>query len=106
MGKNIKVIDGARNCTYSIFVANEDDFKQIFPESGQDIEFVKDFVKRVGKKRANEIQKRLWLAPVDKKKVQGISGTLFYELEFKKQYYPTKIEGEMVTGFEPKGAIK
>ena len=103
--KNIQVIDGAENCTYSIFATNEDDFKQIFPENGQDIEFIKDFIKRVGKKKASEILERLWLTPVDKKKVHGISGTLFYELDFKKRFYHTKKENEMITGFEPKDAI-
>jgi hypothetical protein len=99
--KYVQVIDGAENCTYSIFAATDEDFTFIFPDE-QDIEFIRDFVKRVGKKRANEILKRLWTIPIDKKKVHGISGTLFYELDFKKKYYPTKKENEMVTGFETK----
>jgi hypothetical protein len=96
--KNIQVIDGALNCTYSIFAASQEDFKKIFPEERQDIEFVNDFTERVGTNHASEILKRLWLTPVNKKTVSGIHGTLFYELDFKKRFYPTKKEDEMVTG--------
>ncbi len=38
--KNVQVIDGAQNSTYGIFAACKDDFEKIFPESGQDIEFI------------------------------------------------------------------
>jgi hypothetical protein len=103
--KNIQVIDGAQNCTYSIFATNQDDFDQIFSGEKQDIEFVQDFIDRVGKRKANNILKRLWLSPQDKKYVQGIHGTLFYELEYKKQFYPTKKEDEMITGFRSKDSI-
>jgi hypothetical protein len=95
--KHIQVIDGALNCTYDIFASSEGDFDEIFPD-GQDIEFIEDFIKRVGKKKAGEITQRLFFHRVDKKTVQGIQGTLFYELGFKKQFYPTKKEAEMVTG--------
>jgi hypothetical protein len=98
MNNNIQVIDGALNCSYRIFAANTDDFKQIFPEEGQDIEFVEDFIKRIGKRKATSILKRIWKMPVSKKGVEGIHGTLFYELEYKKEFYPTKREDEMVTG--------
>lgn len=46
--KNIQVIDGADNATYSIFQATEEDFDQIFPQPGQDIEIAEDYVDRVG----------------------------------------------------------
>lgn len=100
--KNIQIIDGALNCKYSIFAASPEDFKEIFPADGQDIEFINDFFERIGENRATEILNRLWLAPIDKKTVQGIHGTLFYELEYKKEFYPTKREREMVTGLESK----
>ncbi len=104
--KNIQVIDRADNCTYSIFAASPEDFQEIFPGEGQDIEFANDFVKRVGNRRAIAIGRRLWASPVDKKKVRGIHGTLFYQLEHKRMFYPTKREDEMVTGFEPKSKAK
>jgi hypothetical protein len=92
--KNIQVIDGARNCAYDIFSASDSDFAAIFPR-GRDIEFIDDFCSRVGARRAAPIVRRLWAAPIDKKKVQGIHGTLFYELDYKKRFYPTKREADL-----------
>lgn len=95
MWKNIQVIDGADNCTYSIFSAAPEDFSKIFPE-GRDVEFINDFISRVGDDAANIIANRLWSMPVEKKGVIGIHGTLFYELDLKREFYPTKKETEMV----------
>jgi hypothetical protein len=96
--RNVQVIDGARNCAYDIFLMSERDFKQMFPAEGQDIEFIDDFVARTTEEEAARITEAMWASRVDKKRVQGIHGTLFYGLDFKKAYYPTKREAEMVTG--------
>jgi hypothetical protein len=93
--KNIQVIDGADNSTYSIFAATDDEFDAIFP-IGADVEFIEDFVDRVGEERGTRITMELWKRPVAKKDVRGIHGTLFYQLTHKKRYYPTKRESEMV----------
>jgi hypothetical protein len=93
--KNIQIIDRADNCTYSIFAATNEEFAAIFLDA-TDIEFVEDFVGRVGEEVAAKITEELCKRPVDKKVVQGIHGTLFYQLVNKKQYYPTKRESEMV----------
>ena len=92
--KNVQVIDGATNCTYDIFSTPEEDFALIFP-NGQDVEFIEDFWVRVGEAEARRIQRAMWDSREDKKTVQGIHGTLFYQLELKKKYYPTKREAEM-----------
>ncbi len=96
--KNVQVIDGANNCTYSIFSFTEEEFEVIFPEPGQDIEFIEDVIERIGNDKLGAILKPVWQRIVAKKDVCGIHGTLFYELEFKKKYYPTKKDSEMVTG--------
>jgi hypothetical protein len=93
--KNIQVIDGANNSTYSIFAATDDEVAAIFP-GGTDVEFVEDFFERLGDEVAGKIQSELWNRPVNKKDVHGIHGTLFYQLTKKKRYYPTKKESEMV----------
>ena len=93
--KNIQVIDGATNCTYSIFETSDDEFDLIFPD-GSDAEFADDLAARIGEKIATKVTSKLWKWPVDKAAVVGIHGTLFYELKFKKKYYPTKRESEMV----------
>lgn len=95
--KNIQIIDGADNCTYDIYAASSEDFAMIFPND-QDVEFIDDFIARVGQQKADQICERLWRHPVNKKNTCGIQGTLFYELEFKKKYYPTKKEAEMTPG--------
>lgn len=89
--KNIQVIDGAANCVYPIYSTKERDFLLIFPD-GHDIEFIDDFVGRVGPRRARAILERLWRVRLKKADVNGIHGTLFYELEFKKKYYPNRME--------------
>ena len=93
--KNIQIIDGADNCTYEIYAVTDEEFDAIFP-NGADIEFVEDFTVRVGEARATEISNAMWKRPVDKKQVQGIHGTLFYELKRKAVYYPTKKESEAI----------
>ena len=93
--KNIQVIDGAENCTYSIFAATDAEFEAIFPD-GTDIEFVEDFFVRAGDETATRITNELWKRPVRKETVKGIHGSLFYQLTQKKRYYPTKKESEMV----------
>lgn len=96
--KNVQIIDGADNCTYSIFAFTEEEFKFVFPEADQDIEFIEDVIKRVGDETLGKIMKPVWSRVLDKKNVHGIHGTLFYELQFKKKYYPTKRDSEMITG--------
>lgn len=98
--KNIQIIDGALNCSYDIFSATDEEFKVIFPGELQDVEFIEDVVARDGA-GLNAMFAAIWQRPVDKPSVQGIHGTLFYEMEHKKGYYPTKRSCEMVTGLEP-----
>jgi hypothetical protein len=93
--KNIQIVDSANNCTYNIFAATEQDFDEIFP-NGNDVEFIEDYIGRVGESRASEITSRLWNRPIKKSEVCGIHGTLYYQLLQKKRYFPTKKESEMV----------
>ena len=93
--KNIQVIDGADNCTYDLFAINDADFLIIFP-NGQDVEFSADLEARLDATLIDRVLTGLWSRPVQKKSAQGIHGTLFYGLDFKKRYYPTKKESEMV----------
>lgn len=93
--KNIQVIDGADNCCYDIYAVTDEEFDIIFP-SGTDIEFSEDLFERLGDEQGIAITKPIWKRLVDKKTVNGIHGTLFYQLAYKKRYYPTKKESEMV----------
>src|SRR5579871_5330834 len=55
--KNIQVIDGAENCTYSVYATNAEAFREMFPD-GQDIEFADDLIVRLGQKRAGVLRMR------------------------------------------------
>lgn len=91
--KNIQVIDGAVNCVYDIFAATDEEFCLIFPP-GQDIAFIEE-VSAQGNKQALEAAfKNIWKRRIAKSNVQGIHGTLFYELSEKKVFYPTRRDEE------------
>lgn len=93
--KNIQVIDGADNCTYTIYRVSDEKFEIVFP-NGQDIEFFDDLKARLSAKQLEALFDGFWDDFLNKKDVIGIHGTLFYELEFKKQFYPTKKDDEMI----------
>jgi len=93
--KNIQIIDGAQNCTYDIFCIDEEKFEIIFPDN-HDIEFVEDLYERIGEENLIKIFSILWKNKVNKKEVNGIHGTLFFQSLYKKEFYPTKKEKEMI----------
>lgn len=83
------MIDGALNATFSVFQATEQEFSLIFPGSGQDIEISEDFHRRVGAKKAEAVLSLIWGRPILKCDVQGIHGTLYYDLgDDRRQYLP------------------
>jgi hypothetical protein len=86
--KNIQIVDGAVNATYSIFQATDEEFQTIFPQSGQDLEIVEDYVGRVGEDEAGKILSRIWERPVHKRDAHGIHGTLYYDYKEKAKYLP------------------
>ena len=88
MLKNIQIIDGAANATFSVFQATEDEFAAVFPADGQDMEFIEDFIERIGDERAGQILTPVWERPILKREAQGIHGILFYKYENKRQYFP------------------
>ncbi|MGT2514110.1 hypothetical protein ACVOMT_07520 [Sphingomonas panni] len=76
--KNIQVIDGALNATFSIFQATDEEFAAIFP-GGTDMELIEDLSRRLGQEEAGRILGPLWKRPILKRNAQGIHGTLFYD---------------------------
>jgi len=95
--RNIQVIDGANNCTYSIFQVSDEIFKIVFPKEGQDIEFNTDLSARLSEDDRELLNQELWKSLLDKVNAMGIHGTLFYDLDSKKKYYPEKRDSEMVS---------
>ncbi|MFT3808426.1 MAG: hypothetical protein QM698_00755 [Micropepsaceae bacterium] len=97
MTKNIQVIDGADNSEYAIFEVSDEVFSVVFPEIGQDIEFVEDLEGRISVGGRSEFfQNKLYCNQIDKILIQGIHGTLFVGLEFKRKYYPNKRSGDLI----------
>lgn len=85
--RNIQIIDGADNATFSFFRATEDEFQAIFPD-GRDMELVEDFFERVGDAEVTGLLKPIWERPVLKQDVMGIHGTLFYDNKSRRKHVP------------------
>jgi hypothetical protein len=86
--KNIQVIDAADNCTFSVFQATEDEFQALFPGEGQDIEFSRDLFERLTEAQASSMMEAIWQRPILKKEAVGIHGTLFFQFESRRKYFP------------------
>jgi hypothetical protein len=86
--KNVQIRDGTDNATLSIFRATESEFSYLFPNPGQDIELVDDFIARHHEKNAAEILDNLWLRPTHKADAAGIHGTLYYNYADKRHHLP------------------
>jgi len=93
--KNVQIIDGADNCTYSIYAFTDEEFLKIFPAPRQDVEFIEDAQERLGTEALDEALDKVWTRSVKKPDVVGIHGTLFYELDKKKRFYPSKSERDV-----------
>jgi hypothetical protein len=93
--KNIQVIDGANNSVYDIFAATDEEFSLIFPED-QDVAFIDEVLARVPEAELDEAFACLWKRRVPKRDAMGIHGIIFYELEGKKKYYPTRKDEEAI----------
>lgn len=85
--KNIQIIDGALNATFSVFQATEEEFAAIFP-NGRDIEIADELVGRLGEEEAGRVLSPLWERPILKREASGIHGTLFYDAEERREFLP------------------
>jgi hypothetical protein len=85
--KNVQIIDGAANATFSVFQATEDEFAVIFPD-GRDMEIADDLIERAGEEEADRVLTSLWTRPVLKRDAMGIHGTLFYDADQRREFLP------------------
>jgi hypothetical protein len=93
--KNIQVIDGAENCSYDMLAMTDDEFRIPFPAPAQDIDLIEDAIDHVGDDELGAIMRNVGKRPIKKPDVDGIHGTLFYELLWKKRYYPNKRDDDI-----------
>jgi hypothetical protein len=88
--KNVQIIDGASNATFSIFQATEDEFAVVFP-NGREMEIADDLIGRLGEQEANRVLSGLWERPTLKRDVAGIHGTLFYDADERREFLPSSM---------------
>ena len=72
--RNIQVIDSAENCPFAVFQVTHADFRLLFPEPGQDIQYAEDLPEDVSIRSALV---RMSENPIRKREAMGIHGTLF-----------------------------
>lgn len=72
--RNIQFIDGAENCPFAVFHVTDGDFRLLFPELGQDIQYAEDLPENVTIQSALA---RLFQNSIPKREAMGIHGTLF-----------------------------
>ncbi|KQN06961.1 hypothetical protein [Sphingomonas sp. Leaf25] len=85
--KNIQIIDGAANATFSVFQATDEEFAAIFPD-GRDMERVEDLIERVGEEAVGSVLTPVWSRPILKREALGIHGTLFYDNDDRREHIP------------------
>jgi hypothetical protein len=85
--KNVQIIDGAANATFSVFQATDEEFAIIFPD-GRDIELIEDLIDRLGESAADVVLTPIWGRPVLKRDAMGIYGTLYYDNEHRRHHIP------------------
>ncbi len=90
--RNIQVIDGAQNCTFSIFQATHEEFALLFPEPKQDIQYAEDLATLPHQEGVEAALAQIWERPIRKQNALGIHGTLFYQLDRYKALYSEKRE--------------
>ena len=93
--KNIQVIDGAQNCVYDIFSVTDEVFASIFPNN-TNIAFIDEVYLKGNDEELDAIFNNMWKRRIAKSQVQGIHGILFYELEFKKVFYPNRRDEDAI----------
>jgi hypothetical protein len=91
--KNIQIIDAAINSVYDIFMATDEEFSLIFPQ-GQDIAFIDEVYELGNAEILDKAFNKIWERRIPKQEANGIHGLLFYGLEEKKVYYPTRKDEE------------
>ena len=93
--KNIQIIDGAENSVYDIFMATDEEFFLIFPD-GTDIAFIEEVYKNGDALVLDAVFNNIWNRRIKKCDANGIHGIIFYELEKKMVYYPSRKDDEAI----------
>jgi len=60
------------NCTYHIYAFTDEQFALLFPEEGQDVEFIEDVAGRLSPEQQERAFSGAWTRPRRKPDAQGI----------------------------------
>ena len=85
--KNILIVDGALNATFSLFQATDEEFAAIFPDES-DMQIIEDVFERLGQEAFGRAVTPMWERPILKVDAVGIHGTLLYNSEDRREYLP------------------
>ncbi len=86
--KNVQIIDGAENCTFSVFEFTDQQFSIIFSTKGQDLAFAEELETRLSAAQLVIAFEGVWNRPADKQQIQGLHGTIFYGFSEKRHVFP------------------
>jgi len=81
--KNVQIIDGGNNATFSLFQVTDEEFAAIFPD-GCDMELIEDLIERLGEDTTSRLLKPIWGRPILKREAHGLHGTLYYDNEHRR----------------------
>lgn len=87
--RNVQVIDSAADCPFGVFQLDEAEFALLFPDPGQDIQYVEDLP---ANSPVQAVLARLFDSRIRKREAMGIDGVLFRGLTRYKTYYREKRE--------------
>ena len=85
--KNIQIIDGADNTTFSLFQAKEAEFAAIFLDESE-MTLIEDVIQLLGGEETSHVLGPIWDRPILKRDAVGIHGTLFYDSEHRREHLP------------------
>ncbi len=86
--KNVQIIDGADNCTFSIFQFSDEQFEIIFGADGQNIAFIDEVALAISSDQYKNAFESVWDRPILKHEIAGLHGTLFYGYGDRKAHFP------------------
>jgi hypothetical protein len=94
--KNIQFVTDSPAMEMPIFAVTDEEFALLFPAEGQDVEFNADVVRRLGPDRARTVFTAIAAREVPYPEVDGIHGTVFWDRERSRRYFPTRKAAEVI----------
>lgn len=89
MPKNLMIIDAAANCSFDVYKISDEEFRFIFADVGQELQFIDALVEMRGREKIREALKGVYNELyLNKALVEGIHGTLFYERPDRRELFP------------------